>query len=117
MRGVNIQAAEAARHAEEKGAILLALKHTYASTTTSVRSLWRQLDMMGHSMRPTALEFALRYLSDRGYIKIWRARELPNWRDDRPMDVNGDAIVYTRILPEGLLLIDGEAQADPKVIF
>ena len=114
---MNIQAAEAARHAEEKGAILLALKHSYTGVMTSVRSLWRQLDISGHPMRPVGLEFALAYLADRGYIKIWRARELPNWRDDRPMDVSGDSIVFARILPEGLLLVDGEAPTDPKVIF
>ena len=114
---MSIREAEAARHAEEKGAILLALKHTYASEMTSVRALWRQLDMLGHPMRPEGIEFALVYLAERGYIQIWRARELPGWREDRQMEQAPDRIVFARLKPEGLLLVDGDVQADPKVIF
>jgi hypothetical protein len=108
---------EHARHAEERGAILQALRQDYRAQMTSVRSLARALDLVGHAMRPEGLEFSLAYLADCGYLRVWRAGDLPGWRTDRQNDVRGDAIVFARLLPKGLQLIDGRTAADPSVIF
>lgn len=108
---------EAARHAQERGAILGALQQNYGAEMTSVRTLGRALDALGHAMRPIGLQFALTYLTDCGYIRIWRARDLPGYRSDRANDERGDEIVFAKLMPKGLRLIDGLVEADPGVSF
>ena len=114
---MSIADVERARHAEERGAILLALSQDYSSRMTSVRALARALDLTGHPMRPEGLQFSLTYLAECDYIRIWRAEELPGWRSDRMNDTRGDTIVFARLLARGLQLIDGQVAPDPSVIF
>jgi hypothetical protein len=108
---------EKARHADEKGAILQALSQNYAAKMTSVRALVGALDLLGHAMTSEGMQFALMYLADCEYIKIWRNEDLPGWRPDRMNDTHGYTIVFARLLPKGLLLIDGRIAADPGVRF
>jgi hypothetical protein len=110
-------ATEAARHAEEKGTILKALKEEYARGMTSVRSLFSALDLVGRRMTPKGLQFALAYLADQEYIRIWRAEEVPGFRKDRMTDANVQTIVFARLTAKGLHLIDGRIDADPGVNF
>lgn len=107
---------EEARHAEERGAILTTLKATYGSEMTSAKTLWRVLNGARIAISDTGLQFSLQYLSDQEYIKIWRVRDTPGWRPDRP-GPRPDVIVFARLLPKGLRLVDGQAEADPKVSF
>jgi hypothetical protein len=111
-----IQEMREARHAEERGAILTTLKAAYGSEMISVRTLWRVLNGARISVSDEGLQFSLTYLADQGYIKIWRVRDTPGWRPDRP-GPRPEAIVFSRLLPKGLLLVDGQAEADPKVTF
>lgn len=114
---MSISEMEQARHAEEKGAILMALKEDYGAKMTSVKSLGRALDLLGHPMRADGLQFALVYLADSGYLRIWRAEDLPGFRADRQSDVRRDAVVFAKLLPRGLQLIDGQVAADVSVSF
>jgi hypothetical protein len=116
MRIVSVEGMEKARHAEEKGAILEALREDYAREMTSVRSLSRALDLLGHSMRAEALQFALAYLADSGYLRTWRSKDVPGFRRDRISDV-ADSIVFAKLTPKGLRLIDGYEPEDPGVMF
>jgi hypothetical protein len=108
---------EQARHAEQRGAVLQALRNDYTSEMTSVVSLSRALFMIGHSVTIDGLQFHLSLLADSGYARIWRARELPTFRPDRDTNVRPDKIVFARLAPKGLQLIDGKIPADPDVSF
>lgn len=110
---------EAARHAEERGLILRTLHEDYTSKMTSVNSLGRALDSMATSLSPETLDFHLVYLSQQMYIQIWRAEDMPNFRTDRkgPRWIAPQAIVFAKLLPRGVQLIDGDIPSDPKVAF
>ena len=108
---------EEARHSEERGAILQALKRNYGRDMTSIKSLWRTLNAIGIATSISGLGFHLTYLSDQEYARIWRVRDMPGYRSDRYANGDPEAIVFARLLPRGLLLIDGQIPADPKVIF
>lgn len=108
---------EKLRHAEERGKILQALQQEYGRAMTSVRSLVGAMDLLGFSMSGSNMQFSLQYLSDRGYVQIWRARELPSWRTDRANENNGEAILFAKLLPLGLQLIDGLTAASVGVRF
>ncbi|MDE2097841.1 MAG: hypothetical protein KGL39_11380 [Patescibacteria group bacterium] len=110
---------EAARHATERGLILRTLMEDYASEMTSIRSLGLAMDTMGYALSPQALEFHLVYLSQQDYVRIWRAREMPGFRTDRPgrQWVDPSTIVFAKLLPRGVQLIDGKIPADPQVAF
>jgi len=108
---------ERARHAEERGAILLALHQEYSRSMTSVKSLSRALDLLGYPITREGLRFHLSLLADLEYTKIWRARDTAMWRADREHEMRADEIVFVRLLPKGLQLIDGAIAADPAVSF
>jgi len=108
---------EKARWSQARGAILLTLKDDYAHEMTSVASLIRVLDAQGVSLSHKDISFHLRYLSDQGYARIWRARDLPGFRRDRLMDVKPEMIMFAQMQPRGLQLIDGQIDADPAVAF
>lgn len=108
---------ELAKHNEQRGVILKALKADFGSKMTSVASLGRALFMVGHSVTPENLQFHLSLLAESGYVKIWRAEDLPTWRSDRQMGVQADKILFARLAPKGLQLIDGVIEADPQVSF
>jgi hypothetical protein len=108
---------EEARHARERGAILEALKQGYELEMVSLASLAATLNMVGQPMTRQALQFSLSILADSGYVKIWRARDTPAWRPDRANEVRPDAIVFAKLLPKGLMLIDARIDADPLVAF
>lgn len=108
---------EQARHAEERGVVLKALQGDYRSKMTSVRSLRNALFMVGQAVTGEGLQFHLSLLADSGYVRIWRADELPQFRPDRDMEVRPDTIVFARLLPKGLHLIDGRIAADPMIAF
>ena len=114
---VNVSEMEEARHARERGAILEALKQGYDQEMVSTGTLAATLNMLGQPMTRTSLQFSLTLLADSGYVKIWRARDTPAWRPDRQNDVRPDAIVFARLLPRGLSLIDGRIEYDPNVSF
>jgi DNA-binding transcriptional ArsR family regulator len=108
---------EEARHAAERGAILLALKQGYDQEMVSVGSLSRALNMVASPMTAEGLQFSLSLLADSEYIKIWRAKAMGQWRADRLNEVKPDTIMFARLLPRGLRLIDGQIEADPLVTF
>ena len=114
---MSITEMEKARHAEERGAILQALRQEYASEMTSVRSLSRALDLLGYPTTAEGLQFHLSLLADKGYVRIWRAKNVPGFRRDRPIAERGDAIVFARMTPSGLALVDGDAPEDVVVTF
>jgi len=108
---------EAARHNEERGAILYALRQEVGAEMTSVRTLAMALNLAGMPMTHSGLQFSLGLLADAGYVKIWRARDVGAWRKDRLNDVRPEAILFARLLPQGLALIDGKSEPDPNVSF
>ena len=108
---------EMARHADERGRILLALHQEYGREMTSVRSLRGALDLLGYSLSQESLEFSLVYLAESGYLKIWRLRDTPAWRPDRDGDASPERIVFAKLLPKGVRLIDGREPADAGVRF
>jgi len=112
-----IREMEEARHAEERGAILLALKQGYDQEMVSVGSLSKALNMVGSPMTVEGLQFSLSLLADSEYIKIWRAKAMGKWRADRVNEMRPDTIMFARLAPKGLLLIDGQIEADPLVTF
>ncbi len=99
------------------GAILLALKQAYGRERVTLRELSGTLNLVGSPMTAESLQFSLSLLADSTYVRIWRAKDVGNWRPDRLNDVDPDTIVAARLLPRGLQLIDGNIQADPQVTF
>jgi len=114
---LSITEMEEARHNLERGAILSALKQGYDQEMVSVASLSGTLALVGRPITRAGLAFSLGLLADLGYVRIWRARELPGFRADRPSDVRPDEIRFAKLLPKGLLLIDGRVEADAMVSF
>jgi hypothetical protein len=108
---------ERARHAEERGAVLQALRNDFVAQMTSVKTLSRALYMTGYSVTTDGLQFHLALLAASGYITIWRAKEMPGWRTDREQEESGDRIVFARMAPKGLKLIDGKVPEDSDVSF
>lgn len=109
---------ERQRHSEERGDILRTLKEDYTREMTSVRSLLRTLDVQGIPLAVDGLEFHLVYLSQGGYVQIWRLRDLPNWRTDRV--VSGQkptTIMFAKLTTKGLQLLDGLIPEDPGISF
>jgi len=112
---MNISENELARAGVERGQILTALKQDYGREMTSVRSLWKALDLLGHPISASGLQYSLNLLTDEGYIRVWRASEFQ--RQDRVPDERGDVIIFYRVTPKGLRLIEGQEPANPSVIF
>ncbi len=114
-----MDAVEQAKHARERGDTLRTLKEDYQSEMTSVRNLVGALDMQGVSLSLDGIAFHLEYLAEQGYVRIWRARDLPQHRKDRrrPGWVKPETILFAKLLPKGLQLLDGLAQEDPLVAF
>jgi hypothetical protein len=108
---------EKARWARERGDILRTLKEDYVREMTSVASLVRVLDAQGTSLAQEEMEFHLIYLSAQAYVQIWRARDMPQFRRDRPARASGDTIMFAKLLPKGLQLLDGLIAEDPLVAF
>jgi hypothetical protein len=114
---MSITELEQQRHAEERGIILRTLQQEYSREMTTVRSLAGALDLLGYPMSVESLQFSLLYLAERGFVRVWRAREMPGWRPDRQMDGRGDTVVCAKLLAEGVLLLDALRPADPGVRF
>jgi hypothetical protein len=112
-----IKEMDEARHSQERGSILLALKAGYGRERVTLGELASTLNMVGSPMTAESLQFSLSLLADCEYIKIWRAKAVGKWRKDRVNDVDPDAILAARLLPRGLQLIDGQIEADPQVTF
>lgn len=110
---------EKARHAQERGDILRTLKEDYQSEMTSIRNLIGALDAQGIALSPDGVAFHLVYLADQGYVRIWRAGDLPHQRKDRRTArwVKPDTILFAKLLPKGLQLLDGHGAEDPGVSF
>lgn len=108
---------EEARHARERGAILEALKQGYDQEMVSIGTVASVLNMAGMPMTRASLQFSLGLLADSGYAKIWRAKDTPAWRPDRVNEVRPEAILFARLTPLGLKLIDGKVESDPNVSF
>ncbi len=110
---------EKARHARERGDILRTLKEDYQREMTSVNSLAQALDAQAVTLSQEGLEFHLTYLEGQEYVKIWRARDLPNFRKDRRSARWGklETMMFAKLLPKGLQLIDGLIAEDPLVTF
>jgi hypothetical protein len=100
------------RHNLERGLVLRALCEDYAREMTGVASLARSLAPVSAE----SLNLYLTYLSQQGYVAIWRAREMPSFRDDRAW-LDPSAIVFAKLMPKGLQLLDGDLDSDPKVAF
>jgi len=112
---MNISESELARAGVERGQILTALKQDYGREMTSVRSLWKALDLLGHPISASGLQYSLNLLNDEGYIRVWRASEFQ--RQDRVPDERGDVVIFCRVTPKGLRLIEGHEPANPSVVF
>ena len=110
---------EKQRHAAERGDLLRTLKEDYTAEMTSTRSLLRALDAQGIALSQEGLGFHLTYLEEQGYIKAWRAREMPGARKDRRMKgwTKPETVMFAKLLPKGLQLIDGLIEEDPLVTF
>jgi hypothetical protein len=107
---------EEARHARERGAIMEALKQGQMEMV-SIGSLAATLNMVGQPMTRQSLQFSLVLLADSGYVQITRAKDTPAWRPDRANDARPEAVVFAKLLPRGLMLIDGRIAADPLIVF
>lgn len=108
---------EQQRHAEERGAILRSLQEDYGREMTTVRSLSGALDLQGYPLSVESLQFSLQYLADQGYLKAIRAGEIPAYRRDRMGAGNPETILFVKLLPKGIQLLDGMAAEDPRVRF
>lgn len=110
---------EKQRHATERGDILRTLKEDYTEDMTSLRSLLRALDAQGVSLSHEGLGFHLTYLEGQGYVQVWRVRDLPSYRTDRriPGFAKPGTMMFVRLLPKGLHLVDGLIGEDPSVAF
>ena len=98
--------------------ILRTLREDYTSIMTSVASLAHALDSIRVSLSPESMDFHLVYLFDQGYIQIWRAKDMPRFRTDRTAGwTEASRIMFAKLLPLGVQLIDGDVPADPKVNF
>lgn len=106
-----------ARRARERGDILRTLKEEYARSMTSVANLLAALDGQGIALFQEELDFHLSYLAEQAYVQIWRTRDLPGFRSDRPGAWKPDAIRFAKLLPKGLQLLDGKCAEDPLVRF
>ena len=82
-----------------------------------MRTLRGALDLRGYPVSPDSLGFHLVYLADEGYVRITRANEVPGWRMDRPNSGDPNAIVWAKLTPKGLRLIDGVEPEDLGVRF
>jgi DNA-binding transcriptional ArsR family regulator len=110
---------ETQRHYRERGDILRTLKEDYSSAMTSTRNLLGALDAQGISLSEQGLTFHLHYLEDAGYIRVSRVRDMPNFRNDRRSGswMKPDTIMFARLMPKGLHLVDGAIREDPGVVF
>jgi hypothetical protein len=110
---------ERERDNRERGNVLLVLKEDYRREMTSVRNLLGTLDALGISLSEEDLAFHLIYLSDQGYLRVLRAKDMPNYRRDRrlPGWEKPETIQFIKLFPKGLQLIDGVIPEDPHVRF
>jgi hypothetical protein len=106
-----------ARHAEERGAILHALQQDYTHRMTSLRVLGHALFLTGCAITPDGLRYHLSLLEASGYLRLWRQEDMPGFRTDREMGIDGAEIAFAKLLPKGMQLIDGQIAADPSVSF
>lgn len=106
------------RHAEERGKLLKALQEEYSGRMTRVATLRAALDLLGFPMSDVGIQFHLQYLADEGYISVQRAHEAAAYRRDRG-HAGGDpnVIVWARLMPRGVRLIDGIEAENPGVRF
>ena len=111
------QALDNVRHARERGTILRALQQEYSGRMTRVADLAGAMDLLGYPMSMEDLGFHLVYLSDDGYVRIVRASETAGYRRDRLGAGSPDAIVFCKLLPKGLRLIDGAEPENAGVKF
>ncbi len=107
------------RHALERGALIRTLKEDYTAEMTSVRALIGALDLQGVSLALKDLCFHLEVLADGGYVRIWRARDMPGFRADRLSEswAKPATILFAKLLPKGLQLLDGLIPEDPSIKF
>ncbi len=112
-------AVEQVRHAHERGDILRTLKEDYRAEMTATWSLVGALDAQGVSLSMEDLTFHLEYLAEQEYVRIWRQRDLPGARRDRrAAGWRAPAtIIFAKLLPKGLQLMDGKIAEDPLVSF
>jgi hypothetical protein len=110
---------ELARHAAARGSIIRTLAEDYTSAMTSVRTLVGALDAQGISLSQADIEFHLQYLADSGYVQVFRAKEMPGFRSDRRVRewVKPDTMMFCKLLPKGLQLLDGRIGEDPLIRF
>ncbi len=110
---------ESVRHAHERGDILRVLKEDYQQEMTGVRTLIRSLDLMNVPLSYDGLVFHLQYLETSGYVQLWRNRDLPSFRRDRTQagSAKPSSIMFSKLLPKGLQLLDGLIPEDPSVAF
>jgi len=110
---------ENARHTQERGTLVRVLKENYQEEMTSIQMLIRMLDRLNIPLSYEGMVFHLHYLEDGGYLKLWRARDLPNFRRDRtaPGSRKPGDVMFAKLLPKGLQLLDGRIPEDPQVTF
>lgn len=108
---------EEARNAQARGEILRTLFEDYANEMTSVASLTRALDFMGQPLGAEDMNAHLEYLLHQDYVKLWRGRDMPQFRRDRRSDVAPDAKMFAKLSPKGLQLLKGKIPDDPMVAF
>ena len=114
---MNMAELEYQRHAEQRGNLLRLLKENYTIGLTTVNSLAGAMDILGQSMSLESLRFQLQYLADQGYVKLLRNRDMPGWRADRITLGRADEVRFAKLLPKGLMLLDGRVEEDPMVRF
>ncbi len=107
------------RHTAERGDILRTLKEDYQAEMTTLRTLLSALDLQGTPLSQEDLEFHLTYLAAQGYVQVWRARDMPNHRADRRGRgwEKPSTMLFAKLLPRGLQLLDGAIPEDPQIRF
>lgn len=118
-RGAMQTDVERVRRSLERGEILRVLKVDFCAAMTTVKTLRGALALGGFPLSFDGLAFHLEYLAQQGYVEAFRAKNMPGYRADRVISgwQRPESILSAKLMPRGLLLIDGLAPEDPAVSF
>ena len=60
------------------------------------------LDLLGFPVSQAAFAAHIKYLQGQGYIDVWRNKDMPGYRIDRPNCGDPNEIRFARLSPKGL---------------
>lgn len=99
-----------------RGKILQVLLEDYVTERTRIGMLIQALP----DRSPQEVYFDLTYLEQQEYVRVWRERDLELHRRDRMPDDDDwkpSDMVFAKLLPRGLQLVEGAIPGDPLVVF